>query len=490
LPEKNYDIMTLHTLFRKLGRLLINLLIIPEHIQAANELGLACLSSNDNLIQKYLFQQIQAKVQTKVKTEKIAMRTGDSFQGVIRWVMGLTGLTGQRVIEAYKISMKRHRHHAKRCRIEDLYTENELRELVFHVEKKLKIAKNNKQIVALYFARIQLKTCWNTSPLSDIELSDISEIELPTEKKAITVLTQKPRNGYKIECYQLDGRSIRSAMHDILHVRDVITSAFRKDNTKLVNNYLFIYQERSDIKRLEPTYLSAYITSLLKSCGCSINYNSMRIRKNGANHIYREVAKNMRDYESSMRHDFSTFINNYQRINEVETHKTLHDAVDIMQKYFTGREISADIKILMVDDFSLQKTPTGECASLGNDNEFHQYKKEHKLLHKKNDNKSVWCSDYLACIWCKHFRTVADPEHVWQLLSYRNYVLADMYASVSNIDNNDSQTSAITALHERVNSILAQLEIKSQFAVNQGKKLLLDQGMHPFWSFAITTNHS
>jgi len=215
----------------------------------------------------------------------------------------------------------------------------------------------------------------------------------------------------------------------------------------------------------------------------------MRIRKNGANHIYREVAKNMRDYESCMRHEFSTFINNYQRINEVDTHKTLHDAVDIMQKYFTGREISADIRILMADDFSLQKTPTGECASLGNDNEFKQYRKEHKLLHKKNDNQSVWCSDYLACIWCKHFRTVADPEHVWQLLSYRDYVLADMSASVSNIDNNESQTSAITALHERVNLILAQLEIKSQTAVIQGKQLLSDQGMHPFWSFAITTTN-
>jgi len=212
----------------------------------------------------------------------------------------------------------------------------------------------------------------------------------------------------------------------------------------------------------------------------------MRIRKSGANYIYREVVKNLREYESCMRHDFSTFIKNYQRINEVDTHLSLHNAVDVMQKYFTGREISPEIKILIKDDRSLQKTPTGECASLGNDNEARQYNKEHKQLHKEFDNQSSWCSDYLACIWCKHFRSVADPEHVWQLLSYRDYVLADMSVSISGIDNNDFQKVAITALHERVNTILEQLGVKSQSAISQGKELLKSKGMHPFWSFAVT----
>ena len=232
----------------------------------------------------------------------------------------------------------------------------------------------------------------------------------------------------------------------------------------------------------------------------------MKIRKSGANYIYREVVKNLRDYESHtphacesdmrhdyeshMRHDFETFIQNYQRINEVETHQTLHDAIDVMQRYFMGREISPNIKILTVDDPLLQKTPVGECSSLGNDKEAQQYRKEHTQLQKDYEFQSEWCSDYLACIWCKHFRTVADPEHVWQLLSYRNYVLADMSISISNISNNKFQKEAITALHERVDAILTQLAVKSQSAVTQGKQLLKTKGMHFFWSFAITAPHS
>ena len=197
----------------------------------------------------------------------------------------------------------------------------------------------------------------------------------------------------------------------------------------------------------------------------------------------------MRDYKSIMRHDFSTFINNYQRIQEVNTQQKLQSGVEVMQKLFTGRDISPEIRVLLTEDFSLQKTPTGECASDGSNKEAQQYSKEHKFLQQKNNSQSIWCSDYLACIWCKHFRTVADPEHVWQLLSYREYVLADMSASVSNLDDNKSQITAIASLQMRVDEILAQLEIKSQEAVAQGKKLLVDQGMHPFWSFAITTNY-
>jgi len=482
LYEKDNSIVTLHSYFMRLKILLINM-VLPEHKHIANNLGLACLSANKNNIQKRLFQEVQFKV----KSKEITLKTGFSIFEVIRWVMKVTR---QEVVDVYLLSSKHHQQHAKRLQMEDLYTEEELRELVFYVEKGLKVATNKKQIVALYFARIQLKTCWNTSPLADIELSDIYEVELPIERKAITVLTQKPRKGYAIDCYDLDGRAVNSVMHDILYVRDRVTKDFRVENKGVNCNYLFIYRENTDIKRLDQQIIVSYVKSLLKSYGCSIGYNSMRIRKSGANFIYREVAKGLRDYESHMRHDFSTYIKNYQRINEVDTQQALHNAVDVMQKYFTGREISPEIKILMKDDMSLQKTPTGECASLGNDNESRQYNKEHKQLYKENDNKSGWCSDYLACIWCKHFRTVADSEHVWQLLSYREYVLADMAVSISGLDNNDLQKDAITALHERVNEILKQLGAKNQLVIAKGKELLKSKGMHPFWSFAVTATSS
>jgi hypothetical protein len=138
----------------------------------------------------------------------------------------------------------------------------------------------------------------------------------------------------------------------------------------------------------------------------------------------------------------------------------------------------------MIDDGTTQKTPTGECASKGNDAEARQYKKEHRHL---SDKENIWCSDFLACIWCKHFRTVADPDHVWQLLSYRDYVLADMSASISDIDNNDFQQDAIDALHQRVAAILKQVSLKNAMAVKKGQELLEQNGMHPFWAFAVTS---
>jgi hypothetical protein len=154
-----------------------------------------------------------------------------------------------------------------------------------------------------------------------------------------------------------------------------------------------------------------------------------------------------------------------------------------MQRYFTGREIDPEIRVLMVDDGTTQKTPTGECTSNGNDAEAKQYQKEHRHLSGKESD--MWCSDFLACVWCKHFRTVADPEHVWQLLSYRDYVLADMSASVSDIDNNDFQQDAIKALHQRVDEILKQVSQKNSSAVMKGHELMDQNGMHPFWAFAI-----
>ena len=91
-------------------------------------------------------------------------------------------ITGQTVVEAFKLSFKRHQRHARRMKIEDLYSDQELRELIYYIEKGIKETGNVKQLIALYFARIQVKSCWNTSPMTDIELNDITEVSLPTAK--------------------------------------------------------------------------------------------------------------------------------------------------------------------------------------------------------------------------------------------------------------------------------------------------------------------
>lgn len=477
LPEKNYSMETLYTRFSKLKRLLVNY-ILPNYNKELMKDGFSCMSMSDNRIQKAIFQQIQSEVKNKT----ISLRTGTSNHEVIRWLMAITS---QPVVEAFKLSFKRYQRHARRLKVEDLYSDNDLKELVFYIEKGIRESDSAKQLLALYFARIQIKSCWNTSPMSDIELSDIAEVNLPTSKKSITLLIQKPRKGYDIDTYSLDGRTVNSVMRDILFVRDTLTHAYRNLGNDDVKKYLFILNVKTNVYRLDSGSIVSHIKGILKRMGCRVAYNSMRIRKNGVNHLYREVAKQMRAYESLKLHTFDTFIQHYQRISEVQTQKTLHTAVDVMQRYFTGREIDPEIRVLMVDDGTTQKTPTGECSSKGNDVEAKQYNKEHRhLTDKKND---IWCSDFLACIWCKHFRTVADPDHVWQLLSYQDYVLADMSASVSDIDNNEFQQDAIEALHQRVVDILKQVSQKNATAVKKGQQLKEQNGMHPFWAFAVTS---
>lgn len=477
LPEKNYGMVTLHGRFITLNRILVKF-VLPDYTEQLKKHGFKCFSLNKNKIQKSVFQRIQSGV----KGQTISLETGASYFETIRWVMAITGQT---VVEAYKLSFKRHQRHARRMKIEDLYSDDELKELIFYIEKGIKETDNVKQLIALYFARIQVKSCWNTSPMADIELSDITDVALPTAKKSITVLIQKPRKGYDTDTYSLDGRTVNSVMRDIVHVRDTLTNSYRYLADTHTRQYLFISKEKTNVSRVLAGNIIAYIKTILKRLGCTVDYDSMRIRKNGANHLYREVAKQMRAYESAKLHTFDTFIKHYQRVSEEKTQQTLHTAVDVMQRYFTGREIDPKIKVLMVDDGSTQKTPTGECASQGNDAEASQYGKEHR--HLSGGKENGWCSDFLACVWCKHFRTVADPEHVWQLLSYRDYVLTDMAASISDIENNEFQQEAITALHQRVDDILEQVAIKNPKAVTKGKELMAEKGMHPFWAFAVTS---
>nr|WP_314267780.1 hypothetical protein [uncultured Moellerella sp.] len=463
--------------FTKLKRVILKY-IAPTFKDELSKYGVSCLGMKKNRIQKAVFQQLQSDVKAKV----ISVRSGTSYTEAIRWLMSITG---QQVVEAFKISFKRHQRHARRAKMEDLYSDDELRELIFYIEKGIKETDNVKQLLALYFARIQVKSCWNTSPMTDIELSDIADVALPTAKKSITLLIQKPRKGYDIDTYSLDGRTVNSVMRDIVYVKDTLTHGYRHLGDQHTQNYLFIFKEKTNVSRVLAGNIIAHIKSILNRFGCTVNYDSMRIRKNGANHLYRDVAKQMRAYESAKLHTFDTFIKHYQRVSEQKTQQTLHTAVDVMQRYFMGREIDPEIKVLMVDDGSTQKTPTGECASHGYDAEASQHGKEHR--HLSGGKENGWCSDFLACVWCKHFRTVADPEHVWQLLSYRDYVLADMSASISDIENNEFQQEAITALHQRVDDILEQVAIKNPMAVTKGKELMAEKGMHPFWAFAVTS---
>jgi len=81
---------------------------------------------------------------------------------------------------------------------------------------------------------------------------------------------------------------------------------------------------------------------------------------------------------------------------------------------------------------------------------------------------------------------VADPDHIWKLLSYKEYVLSEMEGSVIDYENNEDQISSIRVLKERVNRIIEKVRSGYPGDVEQAEQLLSDHGMHPDWEFAIS----
>ena len=80
---------------------------------------------------------------------------------------------------------------------------------------------------------------------------------------------------------------------------------------------------------------------------------------------------------------------------------------------------------------------------------------------------------------------VVDAEHVWKLLSYKNYILLNMEMSVVDLDDSNHQITSINILKQRVDEIIDNLRDRNEKAVSEGFKLLEKQGMHPDWEFAF-----
>ena len=474
LDQKNYGFETLHSRISKLLKV-FTAYCKPEEIRG---LGINFLSADDGKIQLYILSKIQSELHSK----SISRRTAESYVSAIRW---LCEITNQKFINAYRVTSNRHAVHALRLSNRDTYTLSEVRELAFHIEKGIACADTplQEQLI-LHFARIQIKTCWNTSSLARIEYTDIQEADVPTSSRPVTVLIQKPRKGYQTDHFNFDYKLSRSAIYDLVKVRDQLTSSLReKYNDNKVASFLFIYEELGQIKSIDYRGITTKISMILCRLGCTVKYNSAKLRKTGSNEIYRQVSKDFRRYQDILKHSYPIFLKNYQRVSEASSKATLNDATKVMEQYFLGKEISSDIKIVTEYEISTQITPVGGCISEKNSKEANYYAKRNKVLV---DDKIDRCGDFMACIWCKHYRIVADAEHVWQLLSFKEFVLGDMQGSIAHFPDESIQKQAHGALSERVSTIISNLKIINAKQVSLGISLFEKNGMHPIWNYAIS----
>ena len=472
--QKNYAVETLYTRFSVLMKM-------AKYIskEATKKFGLRFLSERDGKYQVELL----SRVQTECLNKAISRRTAEGVFSCVRW---LCQITNQPFINSYRITSNRHATHAARLSTKDTYSLEEVRELAFYIEKSIaKGATSPKNLLALHFAKIQIKTCLNTASLITVECTDIQQFDIPTKDKPITVLIQKPRKGYKTDYFKFDPKFPKSAIHDLLYVRDQLTSTVRnKFSNNMKSERLFIYEEVGQLKSLTNTRTVPNIARLLVKVGCSVKYNSAKLRKTGANEVYRQLAKDISRYKDALKHSYGTFVKHYQRINEAKQKLNLQNATETMDKYFTGREISSEIKIVTEYSKSTQLTPLGGCTSKIGSKEALAYNKSHASLDRSTPLR---CGDFLACVWCKYYRVVADASHIWQLLSFKKFVLSSMESSVAHFSDTSTQKQAIEALNYRVDSIVNTIKSINSSAVHEGETLMHTKGMHPDWEFALPT---
>ena len=488
IDQRTYDSTTIYHHYTQFKAILVKFReqLSECQISCLKKYGLSGFERNHSSLQKHFYLLLQQAANEGTLKRKTAY----TYRRSLKWM--LTG-NGLQVIDAYPIHFNKTARHQQRLNTDDYYSAEDCRELAYHVESLLQ-AKDITPLATLqlYFARVLLKTGWNLTPALNIECDDIIRVETPLNPSGnVAVVLQKARAGYRTDPYTftdpgLSKSTIKSAASDLLYVRDNLTSTLRVaiPADSPIGSYLFIYEQYGELKRLDK-HITTHITTRLKKSGCTLNFAPQRIRKGGMNHLYRQVQKNLRDYESSAKHDFKTFESHYYREDENQVRYTLNKATKLMGQYFTGKELSDDVIIITEPGNDLQHTPTGECASQGSDWDSARYNKEHKKLHKENNRQNSFCADFLSCIWCKYFRLVADPEHVWKLLSYKNYVIQDMESSMVDYDDFESQRSYIIILKERINDMLSRIDDRFPGVVDQAKKLLSQRGMHPDWEFAL-----
>ncbi|MCA3988195.1 hypothetical protein AB4264_04010 [Vibrio sp. 10N.261.55.B8] len=369
------------------------------------------------------------------------------------------------------------------------YTVEEVRELAFYIEKALRCKNTSlRDKIYFYYAKIQIKTGWNQQPLLDLSLNRLTKRVNPiTNQENYDLVLIKNRRSYKPSQYDFDSssvadRDLRSVVRDIIFVRDNLTSELRKKHS--VENHLFIEPcEVNGVKRIDAGNLRR-IPKLISDLGCKIHYNPRKIRKGGVNFIYKNIAKSVREYEELAAHNFQTFLKSYKTISKSEGEETLSRGIDIMANYFSGKEISQELNA--IDDINeldnAQETPVGVCSSeLDSD----EVKRFNKLNAKIVDKDNKYCGDFLACIWCKYFKVVKDADHMWKLLSYKEYVISSMERAIVNNEDPENQREFVDILSKRVDDIISFIEASKPDIVNKARSLIETKGQHPDWEFAF-----
>jgi hypothetical protein len=475
--------------------------VLKETAPSLTDIQIKLIASNgiDAFVENSfeILKVVRESIQLKSKQDTLSIVTARQYQNAIDKLLSFYGLD---TINSFPVSTElRAQHQNQLSQNQDkLYSYPEVVELAYFIEKGLSntlLAIKDK--VVLYAAKIMLKTGWNLTPTLELDTNDLFFLNTPLHaSKTPAIRLFKRRSDYQTQWYKFEIKAQELEKEGIL-VGDKVTPVVFdiKSAIKLTTPHhpssdnlskrVFIYPETNNIGKVDVLVLTANrfktaISRILTDLGCDIGFNSQKVRKTGLNYIYRSVSKEFKWYKKAGKHSYETFLRHYLIQDDKDVAKTINRAVKIMANYFV-RDVTDNVIILMSPPDDGKKVPNGVCINSKEKSAVQAFESQNrKILDQRGANEQA-CADFNACLWCVFYRCVADKQHVWKLLSYRDFVIADMENSAATFDIVTEQIENIRQLKNRVDKILDDISKLNVQAVIDGKELLRTEGIHPHW---------
>lgn len=445
-----------------------------------------------------LLKKIRFIIREKYKTGEFTLKTAIISQSVLSSFCSHFNLPK---VKSYGISKPKRRANEDKNKASDYYSLRDVATLAYSIEVGLlDNSLSSKDELFLRLGRVLLKTGWNLDSVLMLEIDDLLKLDSSIAGNTMNfVRLFKKRANYKTQFYEFNinekgiekeglvfGKEVSNALSDLEYIRDKISSRIRpllKEDSKL--KYRLSLYSGSSGRIYSPSFstFNSQIGQILRKYECSVSFNVQRIRKGGLNYVYKSYAKNFKKYYEAGQHSLSVFLDVYLRDDGLKSEETISSATSIMADYFTGRPLAEDIIIVTDVPPESKQTPSGRCVSTGNDAEAEAFMKLRRRLNRVSGKDNSQCSDFNACLFCRHYRLVADAEHVWRLLSYQSYVVGEMERGICDYECSTDQSEYINLLNKRVEKILADVEEINSAAVREGEFEFKAKGCHKDWAF-------
>lgn len=387
----------------------------------------------------YYFRLIKAKINERYRNGEIKITTQFIYFNALKW---FCQIKKQKYINDYDTKIMSIKESFSINRMEKCYTEEELSELITCVIKSINLdPKNDSTRLLMYYTLFIMLTGWNLSSVCDLKIDSIRQDE--KNKNLYIIDFVKPRANYTTHSYSFFKNTSDKTIYLLLYVRDILRSRIleKRKNIEYETDHLWICLNSKGYALVAHMgYAIQRINAILKKVGCTVLFNTIRMRKTTTNQLYKIVLKKFSHYRELIDHDFNTFVNHYEQFDILESNNKIANGTKILEQYLKSEICLTPPEVKNSEDNVIQFTPLGDCTA--------QY--ETAITTR--------CSDYIACIFCKNFSVVNTESQIHKLLDFQNVCISQMTESSSSYNDNNITKLAINEIKERLDFILNMLK--------------------------------